>query len=294
MMEGTTMGSAKMLLAAAADSVNAQLAKWDEFRDYIFNPELWNGILMTVIKIIVFWFAGRIVVKLLNKAFEHMSRDRERVPIKFDPRRTRTISRLFSNVVSYTVNFILILLVLGELGFNLGPLLAGAGVIGLAIGFGAQSLVKDVITGFFIIFEDQFAVGDVIQVGTLKGTVEQIGLRVTRIRSGTGEEHIIPNGAIGQVTNYSVHNSLAIVDVPIPYGEDAERAMRIIKDTVGPLSETVPEMVTVPQVLGVQTIGPAEIVLRVTATCMPNTDAAVVRILNTEIKKALDAHGFRK
>ena len=107
------------------------------------------------------------------------------------------------------------MLILGQVGLNLGPLLAGAGVLGLAIGFGAQSLVKDVITGFFIIFEDQFGVGDVIQIDQFKGTVEEIGIRVTRIKSWTGEVHIIPNGNIKQVTNFSTYNSIAVVDVSI-------------------------------------------------------------------------------
>lgn len=103
-----------------------------------------------------------------------------------NPRRLITVGELLKNVTSITSNFIMVMLVLGEIGYDLAPLLAGAGVLGLAIGFGAQSLVKDVITGFFIILEDQFAVGDVIQTGSLKGTVEIIGLRSTRLVSWTG------------------------------------------------------------------------------------------------------------
>ncbi|WMT41017.1 mechanosensitive ion channel [Paenibacillus sp. D2_2] len=103
-----------------------------------------------------------------------------------NPRRFVTVGELLKNMTSVISNFIMVLIVLGELGFQLGPLIAGAGVLGMAIGFGAQSLVKDVITGFFIILEDQFAVGDVIQTGTLKGTVEMIGIRSTRLVSWTG------------------------------------------------------------------------------------------------------------
>ncbi|GJM68402.1 hypothetical protein HMSSN036_06180 [Paenibacillus macerans] len=102
-----------------------------------------------------------------------------------NPRRLVTVGELMKNITSITANFILLMLVLGEIGFELGPLLAGAGVLGLAIGFGAQALVKDVISGFFIILEDQFAVGDVIQTGSYKGTVEMIGLRSTRLVSWT-------------------------------------------------------------------------------------------------------------
>ena len=89
-------------------------------------------------------------------------------------------------------------------------MLAGAGIVGLAVGFGAQSLVKDVITGFFIVFEDQFAVGDQVQIGQSNGVVEEIGLRTTKVKSYTGELHIIPNGNILEVINYSIYNSIAI------------------------------------------------------------------------------------
>jgi small conductance mechanosensitive channel len=163
----------------------------------------------------------------------------------------------------------------------------------LAVGFGAQSLVKDVITGFFIIFEDQFAVGDIVQVGSFKGTVEEIGLRVTKIRSWTGEVHIIPNGSITQVTNFSIHNSLAVVDVSISYEEDIDKAMKVLKETIKSHYETNENMVAEPEVLGIQQLGASEVVMRITAECKPNTHVAVARELNAEIKKAFDANGMR-
>src|SRR5699024_5251174 len=99
------------------------------------------------------------------------------------------------------------------LGLPIGSLLAGAGVAGLAIGFGAQNLVRDVISGFFIVFEDQFSIGDYVEVSGAEGTVEEIGLRTTKVQSWTGEQNVIPNGNITQVINYSIHNGLAIVDI---------------------------------------------------------------------------------
>ncbi len=105
-------------------------------------------------------------------------------------------------------------------------------MLGLAIGFGAQSLVKDIITGFFIVLEDQFAVGDVIQTGQFKGTVDMIGLRTTRIQSWTGEVHIIPNGMINEVTNFSVNNSIAVVDISIAFEEEVDRALDVIRHTM--------------------------------------------------------------
>src|SRR5690625_2734204 len=111
-------------------------------------------------------------------------------------------------------------MILESLNIKISALLAGAGIAGLAIGFGAQSLVKDIISGFFIIFENQFSVDDYVVVADAEGTVEEIGLRTTKIRSWTGEENVIPNGNITQVINYSVHNGLSVVDVNIPYETD--------------------------------------------------------------------------
>ncbi|WP_248929316.1 mechanosensitive ion channel family protein [Paenibacillus hamazuiensis] len=270
---------------------------WEQLRlewmEYIGNPSVWSSILILLIKIIVILVAGRLVIKVAQKALQHMLVEREQQgPLKFDTRRTKTIGKLIGNIISYAVNFIMILMILTLLGFRLEPLLAGAGVVGLAVGFGAQSLVKDVITGFFIIFEDQFAVGDVIQINTFKGTVEEIGLRVTKLRSWTGEVHIIPNGTISQVTNFSVHNSLAVVDVSISYEEDIDAAIKVLQDTVKAYYEKSDLVVKEPEVLGVHKLGASEITLRVTAECTPNSNAPVAREMNAEIKKAFDAHGI--
>jgi len=264
----------------------------DQVVDYVSNPAVWTNFLFIAIKIVVIFIAGRIVIAIANKALEHMLVEREKSPLKFDTRRTRTIGKLLGNIVKYVVNFIMILMILNQFGIRLEPLLAGAGVVGLAVGFGAQSLVKDVITGFFIIFEDQFAVGDVIQTGTFKGTVEEIGLRVTRIRSWTGEVHFIPNGSITQVTNFSVNNSVAVVDVTIAYEEDIDKAIAVMAETVKKNYESNVNMVREPEVLGVQSLVGANVTLRTTVECKPNMHPVVARELYAELKKAFDAHGI--
>lgn len=123
-----------------------------ELTDYISNPEVWTGLLFTLLKVILIYIAARVIIKIANKALEHMLRERSRGPIQFDQRRTKTIGKLAANIITYVVNFIMILMILSQFNVNLGPVLAGAGVVGLAIGFGAQSLVKDVITGFFLLY----------------------------------------------------------------------------------------------------------------------------------------------
>ncbi|MEF3305308.1 mechanosensitive ion channel family protein [Paenibacillus sp. GYB003] len=271
---------------------------WAKFKQdtwaYMMNPNNWTTWLTILIKVIVIYAVGRIVNTITRRAVQHMVQEREKSPLKFDPRRTKTIGKLVGSLISSTVNFFVIILILSQFGFNLAPILAGAGVLGLAIGFGAQSLVKDVITGFFIIFEDQFAVGDVIQTGAFKGTVEEIGIRVTRVRSGTGEVHIIPNGLITQVTNFSSHNSLAVVDVTIAYEADLEKAMQVTKETVNRVYASSDLIVKEPAVLGVQAVTNTEVTLRISVECRPNTQAEVIRGLNFELMRALEQNGLKK
>ncbi|AEI46446.1 mechanosensitive ion channel family protein [Paenibacillus mucilaginosus] len=284
---------------ASVDVLDAEGWKetWLRFQnktvDYVSDPGMWMAILFTVVKILILLIVGRLIIKLADKIIDGMLEAREKGPIHFSRRRTETIGKLVRNIVTYVVNFILILMILSQFNVNLGPVLAGAGVLGLAIGFGAQSLVKDVITGFFIIFEDQFAVGDVIQVGTYKGTVEEIGLRVTRIKSWTGEIHILPNGTINQVTNFSVNNSLAVIDVNVTYETDIDQAIQILRETADAYYEKSMDIVKEPQVLGVQTMGVSEITLRLTAECKPNAQFGVSRDLYSLIKKAFESSGIQ-
>ncbi|MET1167786.1 mechanosensitive ion channel family protein, partial [Bacillus velezensis] len=191
---------------------------------------------------------------------------------------------------SITCNFIMILLLLSEINIQVGPLLASAGVLGLAIGFGAQGLVKDVITGFFIILEDQFAVGDVIQTGTYKGTVEVIGLRTTKLVSWQGEEHIIPNGAIASVTNYSMSNSLAVVDIPMKADLSLDESVHLVKKSLIGIEDRDLNIVKVPDVLGIQSMSTSEYVVRIVAECMPNSRASVERQIQGDVKKTLEYH----
>ncbi|WP_246067403.1 mechanosensitive ion channel family protein [Paenibacillus koleovorans] len=264
-----------------------------EIWDVVSSPGFWFHYGMIVWKLALILIVGRFIRRMSTRALNHILIDREKTPAHFNPRRAKTLGKLLSNVISYTVNFIVIMMVLNQFGFNLAPLLAGAGVIGLAIGFGAQSLVKDVITGFFIIFEDQFAVGDVVQIGAYKGTVEEIGIRVTRVRSWTGETHIIPNGSIAQVTNFSVHNSMAVLDISVAYDADIDAAIELIRKTLHEGYKTNDNMVGDPKILGVQSMNATEVVIRVIAECKPNSNPAVTRLMNAWIKKAFDEKSIK-
>ncbi|MGM0881503.1 MAG: mechanosensitive ion channel family protein [Bacillota bacterium] len=250
----------------------------------------WQGFGQAALRVLLILLIGRVIVWVIHKTIDRVVLERESKRMSTYGRRMTTVGKLMKNVVSYVIYFITAMLILSEFGIDLGPLLAGAGVLGLAIGFGAQSLVKDIITGFFIVLEDQFAVGDVIQTGQFKGTVEMIGLRTTRIQSWTGEMHIIPNGMINEVTNFSINNSLAIVDISIAFEEEVDRALEVIRSTM--ISMKDENLVNAPEVLGIQAIAPTGVTIRVIAECLPNSHPIITRKMNMEIKKALDASGI--
>lgn len=258
--------------------------------DWLQKINLWDVLGQPIIRIALIFIIARISIWLLHKTINRIVAEQTRKKQPSETRRMTTVGRLLNNGVSYVIYFIAGMLVLSEFGVDLGPLLAGAGVVGIAIGFGAQSLVKDILTGFFIILEDQFAVGDVIQTGQFKGTVEVIGLRTTKLQSWTGEVHIIPNGMINEVTNFSLKNTLAVVDVSIAYEADIERAIEVINATMDGVSHE--NLAKRPEVLGVQMLNASSVSIRIVGECMPNTHAVVARAMNKAVKEALDKNGI--
>lgn len=254
--------------------------------DWLTNEVLWANIGTALFRAVIILLFSWIAIWLANKAIDASFINRESKRLAVQTRRMRTLGKLLKNVVSYVIHFVSVLLILSEFNVNLGPLLAGAGVIGLAIGFGAQSLVKDIITGFFIILEDQFAVGDTIQTGSFKGTVEMIGLRSTRLLSWTGELHIIPNGSINEVTNYSLRNSLAVVDIVLPIGDNVDEVSALLQTTVNGIDDV--NLLGEPQVLGVQQITTGGTTLRIIAECRPNMHGEITTKINSVIRRALD------
>jgi small conductance mechanosensitive channel len=234
---------------------------------------------------------GRFVVRFAKKGVETFVTRTTNQPNKFDMRRVQTIGKLVSNILSYVLNFLILLLILQKLGIPIMPLLAGASVLGLAVGFGAQSLVKDIINGFFIIFEDQFGVGDVVQAGKYKGTVEQIGLRTTKLRSWNGEQHIIPNGTISDVTNYSIYNAIAVCDILVSYETNIEQAISVLTERISIFAQH-DQMIGTPRVLGVQSMSATDITLRIVCECPPNAADGVTRFMKAEFKQALEQSGI--
>lgn len=275
---------------AIEDTVKSALSWTDQLWNKIADADMWVNILFSSIRIVIIFIITRIVIKIVSRIIDRTMARKQEGKIRVNPRRFITVGELMKNATSITCNFIMILLLLSEINVKVGPLLASAGVLGLAIGFGAQGLVKDVITGFFIILEDQFAVGDVIQTGTYKGTVEVIGLRTTKLVSWQGEVHIIPNGTIASVTNYSMSNSLAVVDIPMKGEQTLDESVHLVKRALAGIEDRDLNIVKIPDVLGIQSMSTSEYVVRIVAECLPNSRASVERQIQGDVKKTLEYH----
>ncbi|WP_145045111.1 mechanosensitive ion channel family protein [Paenibacillus xylanexedens] len=280
-------------MAASGDSneptvIENALSWTDQLWNKVADADMWFNILFSSLRILLIFIATRIVIKIVSRIIDRSMKQKQEGRLRVNPRRFVTVGELLKNATSITCNFIMVLLVLSEINVKVGPLLASAGVLGLAIGFGAQGLVKDVITGFFIILEDQFAVGDVIQTGTYKGTVEVIGLRTTKLVSWQGEVHIIPNGTIASVTNFSMSNSLAVVDIPMKADLSLDESVHLVKRALVGIETRDLNIVKVPDVLGIQSMSTSEYVVRIVAECMPNSRSSVERQIQNDVKKSLE------
>lgn len=257
----------------------------------IFNEDTWLAFGQQCLKILFIILLAVIVVKIGKVVIRRMFTFQLKTKIRPSERREKTLLKLLENALSYIVYFSAILAILSEF-MNVSGLLASAGVLGLAVGFGAQSLVKDVISGFFIIFEDQFSVGDYVQIGEALGTVEEIGLRTTKVSAYGGEIYIIPNGNINEVVNYSINNGLAIMDIRIAYETDIQQAEALIEEFIANLSGEYEELISPPTLIGVQDLSASEIVFRVTAETQPVMQWAFGRKFRKDLKLFLDAHGI--
>lgn len=256
------------------------------------NEQLWIDSGVVILKVFFIMFLAGIVVKVGKIVIRKVFEVRMKAPLRYTERRQNTLLKLLQNGLAYVVYFAAILAVLSALDINVTGLLAGAGVLGLAIGFGAQNLVRDVITGFFIIFEDQFSVGDYVRIGAAEGSVEEIGLRTTKLKGLNGEIHIFPNGTIVEVVNYSLNNSIAIVDVSVAYEVDIPKAEELINVFLSSLPEKYEQLVKLPELLGVQNLAASEVVMRITAETKPMQHFAMGRIIRRDLKIFMDENGI--
>jgi small-conductance mechanosensitive channel len=207
--------------------------------------------------------------------------------------RIEALSTVLRSVASFGVWVLAIFLVLGQVGIDLGPLLAGAGIIGVAIGFGSQSLVKDFLSGIFILVEDQFGVGDVVDVGDAVGVVEVVSLRTTRLRSVDGTVWHVPNGEIRLVGNKSQHWSRALLDIQVAYTTDIGEACEVIKRVADDAWREAPETILEePELWGVENLGAHGVDIRLVVKTQPSKQWEVSRLIRERVKAAFDERGI--
>ncbi len=209
--------------------------------------------------------------------------------------RAITLGAMLESLVSIVVWTTAVFLILGEVGVALGPLIASAGIAGIAIGFGAQSIVKDFLAGIFVIVEDQYGVGDIIDVSYTTGKVEEVGFRTTRIRDIAGVLWTVPNGEIQRVGNYSQVWSRSIFDINVSYDTDIDHASAVIKEVLDEIWQNgAPEATIIeePEVLGVEELGSSSITIRALVTTDPAEQFVVGRLVRAKIKKAFDESGI--
>lgn len=255
------------------------------------------GAVRVVLILVVAWIATIILRKLLRKMKTHLlekSRFAEELTGEAT-KRAETLTRLIRQAVLIGLWVIVALVVLKEIGIEIGPILAGAGVLGLAVGFGAQNLVRDVISGFFFILEDQVRVGDVAVVNGTGGLVEQINFRTIVLRDLAGVVHVFPNGTVSTLSNMTKNWSGYVFDLGVAYKEDTDKVVKIIEevggemkadDTFGPL------MLELPEIFGVDKLDESAVIIKGRIRSKPGQQWVLGREFLRRVKHAFDAHGI--
>lgn len=269
------------------------------FVEAIAEPAL-QIVIILLFSWVVLWVARRMVRRMLAHAVKRSSGSpahESTYPISTRrAQRLEALGTILDSVLSVVVWSIAIFVILGStFGINLTPLLAGAGILGVALGFGAQDVVKDFLSGFFIIIEDQYGIGDIVDVGEATGTIESISLRTTRLRAVTGTVWHVPNGEIRRVGNMSQEWSRVLLDIEVAYGADIDRVAEVIESVsleMARESEFRDLFLDDPQVWGVETLGSDSVAIRLVIKTKPGEQWPIARETRRRIKLAFDAEGI--
>jgi small conductance mechanosensitive channel len=249
-----------------------------------------NLVIVAVVTVFLMRFASALLKTVFN-LFERGAVNRHEAASR---RRLQTLSATIRGIAQTVIVFIGLMVFLRKLQIDVTPILLSASVLGIAVGLGSQSLIKDFFAGFLILLEDQFSVGDTVKIGETSGTVEQLTLRVTRVRALDGSLALIPNGSVGTVINYSKGWSRVVLDVEIDYKEDVDRAMRVMLETATQMREDRgADIIEQPTMLGVDKLGAAGVTLRLLAKTAANKQADVGRELRRRLKLAFDQEGIK-
>ena len=277
-------------LLPAAQEESAQPAR---FRGSLDAQALLPELVRTAVILLVAIVAYRLVKALIRRMVQREVADEDPVTRRLRLQRSQTLASLLGSVAFVVIATLATLTVLDNF-IDIGPLLASVGVLELAVSFGAQSLVKDVITGTFMLLESQFGVGDVIRIADVSGQVERITLRTTTLRDLHGVVHIVPNGEITRVSNLTKSWSKAVLDIGVAYKENVDRVIALLASIVEEFHRDpawAPRLLEAPEVLGVQDLGDSAVVIRASVKTLPQEQFAVSRELRRRIKNRFDEEG---
>lgn len=238
-------------------------------------------VVIVIVSFVLIAILNSILKKIMSTKLAHL-----------DPRKSQTINSVLGSVIKFVIFFIAACSILTQFGISVASILTVAGIGSIAIAFGAQSLVKDVITGCFILFEDQYGIGDFITVDGVTGTVEEITLRTTSLRGVDGTLYIVPNGNVSTVANTCKRYINAVVDVGIDYKEDMDKVLEVLNDEMDKAESKVAGLKGRPTVLGITALDDSSVNVRIVAECTVKENFAVERALRLLIKKRLDAENI--
>lgn len=262
-------------------------------------------LVIIVAAIVIRLITHRAINRVVNSTVDRADSAGERSPTMVElatgfaverrKQRAGAIGSILRSVASVTIFAIAFVMILGELGFDLAPVLATAGIAGVALGFGAQTLVKDVLSGIFMLLEDQYGVGDIVDVGEASGTVEAVGLRITTLRDVNGVVWYVRNGEVIRVGNKSQGWAVVNVDVPLPFGTDVEEAVAVLRPAVAEFAadETwAADVLEPPEVLGVEQMTPTGMLLRITVKTTTEAQWRVAREVRARAGAVLEEAGI--
>jgi small-conductance mechanosensitive channel len=262
---------------------------WETIKTQLNEPAVRIALIALggFVAVMLFRFVTGRIVRRIERPREEEKREWEL--------RAKTLAKITNNFISVAIVTVAIFLIFTEVGIQIGPLLAAAGIAGLAIGFGAQSLVKDFLSGFFILLENQYRVGDVIKLGDLSGVVEKMTLRITALRDLQGVVHFIPNGEIKSVSNMSYHWSRMLVDIGVAYKENVDRVIETLKTLCSEFYADKPwdtDLLEEPQVVGVEALADSQVTIRVMAKTKPLKQWDAMREFRRRVKNRFDRLGI--
>lgn len=271
---------------------SARFADWADV--LIGTPLAILGLIL--LGMVVRWVLHRIVERIARRAEKGVLPERlDAAAIARRAQRAETMAGVFQSVITVVVIAVVLTMILSEVGVNIAPIIASAGIIGIALGFGAQSLVRDFLSGVFLFMEDQYGVGDVVDLGEAIGSVEAVTLRMTRLRDMNGTVWFVPNGQILRVGNQSKNWSRAVVDVGVGYGEDLARVQRVLREVAHDMWEDEDYkgvIIEEPEVTGVEMLAADSVTIRVLVKTAPLQQWAVARTLRQRIKARFDHEGI--